>query len=39
MGGACTESGLRRQDWRRGTRRERMLSLPQTIIGLGLTAR
>lgn len=39
MGGAWAECGSRRQDRGRGASQERMLSLPQTIIGLGLTAR
>lgn len=39
MGGVWAECGLRRQGWGRGASQERMLSLPQTIIGLGLTAR
>lgn len=34
MGGAWAECGLKRQGWGRGTSQERMLSLPQTIIGL-----
>lgn len=39
MGGAWAEYQLKRQAWGRGASQERMLSLPQTIMGLGLTAR